>query len=94
MAIHECFACHSNNQEQIVTKIERGWVFNFAERYTGPSGRAHGGIAIGSLTCPALQMATNEGMSHPEVLHVHGRLNLPVPLAVPIPAFVRHDMAK
>ncbi len=84
MTKHRCFACDDNNPERIVTNSDDGWVFNFIERFVGPPNRAHGGIAIGALTCPALQLAEDDGMLNPVALHVTGRLNLPAPLAKPI----------
>jgi hypothetical protein len=81
---HRCFACDEQNPDHIVTKTDDGWVFKFIERFAGPPNRVHGGTAIGALTCPALQLAQRDGMHHPVVLHVSGRLNLPVPLAEPL----------
>ena len=46
----------------------------------GPSGRVHGGIAVGLLTCPALQLAESVGMLNPVVNYLSGRLHAPVPL--------------
>ena len=84
MTKHQCFACDEKNPERIVTNTDDGWTFKFIERFAGPVGRAHGGTAVGALTCPALQLAERDGMRHPVVLHVNGRLNLPVALAEPI----------
>ncbi len=84
MGQHRCFACDEQNPDRIVTKTDDGWVFKFIERFAGPPNRVHGGTAIGALTCPALQLAQRDGMHHPVVFHVSGRLNLPVPLAEPI----------
>ena len=84
MSKHRCFACDEDNPERIVTTADDGWIFMFSERFVGPRGRAHGGTAIGALTCPALQLAERDGMLNPVALHVTGRLNLPVPLAKPI----------
>jgi hypothetical protein len=84
MGQHRCFACDEQNPDRIVTNTDDGWTFRFIERFVGPPGRVHGGTAIGALTCPALQLAQRDGMHHPVVLHVSGRLNLPVPLAEPI----------
>jgi hypothetical protein len=77
----KCYACDEKNPNRIVTKIDDDRTFKFNERFSGPIGRAHGGVAIGALTCPALQAAERDGMKHPVVLHVNGRLNLTVPLA-------------
>ncbi len=65
---------------QALTNTDDGWTFKFIKRFVGPVGRAHGGTAVGALTCPALQLAERDGMRHPVVLHVNGRLNLPVPV--------------
>jgi len=84
MIKHQCFACDEKNPDRIVTNTDDGWIFNFIERFVGPPGRAHGGTAMGALTCPALQLAERDGMHHPVVLHVNGRINLPVPVVKPI----------
>jgi len=84
MGQHRCFACDEQNPGRIVTNTDDGWTFMFIERFVGPPGRVHGGTAVGALTCPALQLAERDGMKHPVVLYVNGRLNLPVPLAEPI----------
>jgi len=84
MATHRCFACDDNNPERIVTRDGDHWTFQFVERFVGPRGRAHGGTAIGALTCPALQLAERDGMRHPVPLSVTGRLHFPVPLASPV----------
>lgn len=84
MANHRCFACDENNPERIITTCDDGWIFNFIDRFVGPPSRAHGGIAIGALSCPALQLAEHDGMLNPVALHVTGRLNFPVPIAKPI----------
>ena len=84
MGQHRCFACNEQNPERIVTNTDDGWTFMFIDRFVGPPGRVHGGTAIGALTCPALQLAEHDGMQHPVVLRVNGRLNLPVPMAEPI----------
>ena len=72
MAAHQCFACDGDNPDSIVTKTDKNFTFEFNDRFEGPRGRTHGGIAIGALTCPALLLADLDGM------------NLPVPLAKPI----------
>jgi hypothetical protein len=84
MTKHRCYACDDKNPERIVTNSDDGWVFNFIERFVGPPNRAHGGIAVGALTCPALQLAEHDGMLDPVALHVSGRLNFPAPLTKPI----------
>jgi hypothetical protein len=84
MTAHRCFACDESNPERIVTNTDEGWIFEFIDRFAGPRGRAHGGIAVGALTCPALQLAERDGMLNPVALRVTGRLKLPIPLAKPI----------
>ncbi|MHC4106290.1 MAG: hypothetical protein ACYSR9_15205 [Planctomycetota bacterium] len=84
MAGHRCFVCDEDNPERIVTYTSEDCIFEFNDRFEGPKGRAHGGIAIGALTCPALQLAERDGMRHPVALSVTGRMNLPVPLAKPV----------
>ena len=86
MAAHRCFLCDEDNPDRIVTHTGEDSIFEFNNRFEGPKGRTHGGIAIGALTCPALQLAEGDGMRHPVALSVTGRMNLPVPLAKPIRA--------
>ena len=50
---HRCFLCSPENPDRIAT----GSTVEFGERFTGPSGRVHGGIAVAALTCPVLQQA-------------------------------------
>lgn len=80
MADHRCFACDLDNPLNIVTYSGREWTFKFKERFVGPLTFAHGGIAVGALTCPALQSAKNDGMLNPLALRVSGRFYSPVPL--------------
>ncbi len=84
MGKHQCFACDQSNPDRIVTGKGDGWILRFGERFVGPPGRAHGGTAIGALTCPILQVAEQKGMLNPVVLHISGRLNRPVPPAKPL----------
>jgi hypothetical protein len=91
MGDHQCFACDEDNPLRIVKSNGENWTFDFVERLVGPRGRAHGGTAVGALTCPALQLAQEDDMEHPVALHVTGRLNLPVPLAEPIGVTAQRD---
>jgi hypothetical protein len=80
MEAHRCFACDEYNPDRIVSAGGDSWTLQFVERFAAVPGRAQGGIAIGTLTCPALQVAGREGMLHPVPLYVTGRLIRPVPL--------------
>jgi hypothetical protein len=84
MGIHRCFACNESNPDRIVNAAGDGWTLQFAERFAAVPGRVQGGIAIGALTCPALQVAGREGMLHPVPLQVTGRLNRPISLGNPL----------
>lgn len=86
MATHQCFACDGDNPDSIVAKTDEDFIFKFNDRFEGPTGRTHGGIAIGALTCPALQLAELDGMRYPVAISVKGRMNLPLPLVKPIRA--------
>lgn len=77
---HRCFACDLDNPLCIVTSRGEDWTFKFKKRFVGPLSYAHGGIAIGALTCPALQLAKRDGMLNPVALRVTGRFYSPVPL--------------
>ncbi len=79
MKVHRCFACEESNSDRIVNISGDGWILQFVERFAAVPGRAQGGIAIGALTCPALQLAAGKGMVHPVPLQVTGRLIRPVP---------------
>lgn len=81
---HQCYLCNPDDPDRIV----EGRAVTFGERFVGPGGRAHGGIAAASLTCPALQQAAGTAMENPVVDYVSGRLNLPVPLSTPLEAKV------
>jgi len=73
---HSCFLCSVENPERIV----RGRSAFFGKRFVGPPERAHGGLAVGALTCPALRLAGADGIINPVVTSVSGRLRAPVPL--------------
>ena len=90
MSEHKCFSCDEANPLRIVTRADEGWTFRFVDRFVGPRGRAHGGTAVGAMTCPALQLAEQQGMKDPVTLNVRGRLSFPVPLAEPIKVGVKH----
>jgi len=83
---HQCFLCISSNAERIVD----GSIVEFGERFLGPPARAHGGLAVGALTCPALKRAAESGAAYPMVEYVSGRLSAPVPLTKRLNARV-HD---
>lgn len=73
---HQCFVCDAANADRIIW----GSSAVFGDRFVGPPARAHGGLAVGTLTCPALQLAVANGMKNPVVEFVSGRLHAPVPL--------------
>lgn len=77
---HSCFVCSVDNPERIFS----GRSAIFGNRYVGPPKRAHGGLAVGALTCPALRLAVADGMIDPVVTSVSGRLRAPVPLETPL----------
>jgi hypothetical protein len=91
MREHSCYACSENNLDRIVTSSGDGWSIEFTDRFVGPPGRAHGGIAIGALTCPALQTAEREGMRNPVVTQVFGRINIPPPLSKAVRCVVKPE---
>jgi len=82
---HQCFLCNPSNRDRIVDAS----TVVFAEGFVGPPERAHGGIAVGALTCPALRHAAESGVENPIVEHVSGRLRAPVPLTKPLQVRVR-----
>lgn len=73
---HQCYLCSSNNADQIFN----GAVAVFGDRFVGPPARAHGGMAVAALTCPALSHASVSMFKKPVIKFVSGRLNAPVPL--------------
>jgi hypothetical protein len=77
---HTCFACDASNPERIVVGGENGWRCEFVDRFVGPVGRVHGGIAVGMLTCPAMQIAERNGVQQPLATYVSGRILNPIPL--------------
>lgn len=74
---HSCFVCNAEAPNRIIS----GDRAKFAQQYVGPVGRAHGGISVGTLTCPALARAEDDGMANPVVSYVQGRIRAPVPLS-------------
>ena len=80
MVDHRCFTCDLDNPLYIVTYSGKVWTRKSKERFVGPLCFAQGVIAVGALTCPALQLAKNDGMLNPVALRVSGRFSSPVPL--------------
>lgn len=88
MTDHRCYACDEANAERIVTAGDGQWELRFPERFTGPPGMVNGGMAIGTLACPALDAAARAGVAHPVAARITGRLSAPVPLAKQLHATV------
>jgi acyl-coenzyme A thioesterase PaaI-like protein len=88
VAEHRCYACEPANADRIVTAVDGGWRLRFPDRFAGPPGTVNGGMAIGTLACPALDAAARAGVAHPVATRVSGRLTAPVPLAASLRATV------
>jgi hypothetical protein len=85
---HVCYLCDPNNPHKLFT-YEGGLTFlRIPKKFVGPPGRAHGGMSIASLMCPALRSASENGIVDPIVRTVSGRLHMPVPLDTPMSAEV------
>jgi hypothetical protein len=74
-----CYCCDANNPDRIATHDETGTSLSFPARFEGPPGNVNGGMAVGALACPALAAASRDGMEHPIVTHITGRLHRGVP---------------
>ena len=88
MSEHSCYACGEGNAERIVTAGDDQWELRFPERFTSRNGFVNGGIAVGTLACPALDAATYDGATRAVATRITGRLTAPVPGAKPLRATV------
>ena len=77
---HLCYLCDPANPHRVVSYDKDTISFRFPKRFVGPPGRAHGGMSVASLMCPALRVASESGVAHAIVRKVSGRLHMPVPL--------------
>ncbi len=84
---HSCFVCSAEAPNRIIS----GDRAEFAQQYVGPVGRAHGGISVGTLTCPALARAEDDGMANPVVSYVQGRIRAPVPLSTSLDISIKTE---
>ena len=76
---HLCYSCNPSNSDHVFTHQDAP-AANYPMRFNGPPGSANGGIAVGSLTCPALA-AANGGLS---VTRITARLRRAVVCALPL----------
>lgn len=74
-----CYACDPRNPDRMV--FEGGRRISVPERFRGLPGYLNGGIAVGLLACPALELAAGEGVSNGAVTRITARLTRPLPLA-------------
>ncbi|TAK66740.1 MAG: hypothetical protein EPO22_03545 [Dehalococcoidia bacterium] len=76
-----CHACDPANPDRIFTPAADGWRASFEPHFNGPPSVVNGGVAAGSLACPAVAWAQREGARQPVLLRVNARLRRPVPVA-------------
>ena len=76
-----CHACDPANPDRIFTPSADGWRASFEPHFNGPPSVVNGGVAAGSLACPALALAQDEGVRRPVLLRINARLRRPVPVA-------------
>ncbi len=87
---HSCFVCSAEPPNRIIS----GDTAQFAQQYVGPPGGAHGGISVGTLTCPALAKAADDGMRNPVVSYVQGRIRAPVPLSTSLEVSIKTEESR
>ena len=85
---HRCYLCDPANPHRIVTYDGDVASLRIPGKFVGPPGRAHGGVSVASMMCPALRLASRSGLDNAVVRSVSGRLHGPVPLRTPITAKV------
>jgi hypothetical protein len=72
--MHRCYAC-----EHVFSYTAGGAVSaRFSKRFEGPPGAVNGGIAVGSLACPALSSLSDDGATFPFVVRSQARLLAPM----------------
>lgn len=77
---HSCYACRPSNREQVFRDLAGLRMARYPERFRGPPGNVNGGVAVGSLACPALDHAAAAGAAYPVVLRITARLRSGVPV--------------
>lgn len=77
-----CHACDPSNPDRIFAPAAGGWLASFAAHLNGPPAVVNGGVVAGSLACPALALAHDQGVHHPAVIRVTARIRRPVPVAI------------
>lgn len=73
--MHDCYAC-----KHVFAFDGAGATARFPARFEGPPGAVNGGIAVGSLVCPALRALSGDGLTFPFAIRANGRLRASVPL--------------
>jgi hypothetical protein len=80
MTRHSCYTCRPSNRDQVVSDLAGLRMARYRDRFRGPPGNVNGGVAVGSLVCPALDHAAAAGAAHPVALRVRARLRSGVPV--------------
>ena len=80
MSTHRCYACDPLNADRI---FDGAGSVRVPARFAGPPGTANGGIAVGSLACPALRATHQNRDGHPAVTRITARLHRGLPLETP-----------
>jgi hypothetical protein len=73
--VHDCYACRT-----VFARDAGAVTARFPGRFQGPPGSVNGGIAVGSLTCPALRALSDDGLTFPFAIGGNARLRAPIPL--------------
>lgn len=81
---HSCYSCRATNRYQVFSDLAGLRMARYPERFCGPPGNVNGGIAVGSLACPALDHAVSAGVAHPVALRVRARLRSGIPVEEPL----------
>ncbi len=74
---HQCYLCDPKNPDRVFTYDSDIATLRIPQTFVGPPGRAHGGVSVASLMCPALHLASRSGVANPVVRNVSGRLHMP-----------------
>ncbi len=86
-----CYACDRANPDRIFTRCHDACTARFPEHFVGPPRSVNGGVAVGALACPALELARGDGVENALAARMTGRLRRPVPVAADLHTAAAHD---
>jgi len=74
-----CYCCDPANPDRIAVHDAAGTAMRLPARFEGPPGNVNGGMAVGALGCPALQVASRDGAEHAAITRITARLHRGIP---------------